>query len=481
MTITARISLIFLVISGIGFYFFARQEIGETTRRYREATEEPLVDFSTVLANIVVAETLEDTTGGTLKFSKLASALSFTNNLPVVARIYQLEKKNVDIRVYLTNDLGIVIFDSLGRDAGKDFSKWNDVAETLAGRYGARSSHVEEHASGSILHVASPIVIDGKIRGSLTVAKPNHNSNLFIKDAKDTTLIVGVVCFLAVATLAGALSQIVTRPIRALIKYAKEVSDGKRVSLSQFGTGEIRALANAFEEMRDALEGRKYVEHYVQALTHEIKSPLTSIRGAAELLREDPPGEVKEQFLSNIESEVERAHDLIEKLLSLSALQRKTGVQHLEEVNINTLLEECLSRIKIAVAKKKILIQMSCPDDVIVFGDRFWLAQALSNVIQNGIEFSPEGKELTISASRSEGKIIVTVADQGPGIPEWALGKVLDSFYSLPRPDTNKRSSGLGLTIVKEVLSLHQGTIKVANRPHGGAEVTLEIPHRPQR
>lgn len=468
------------MISAIGFYFFAKQEIGETRRRYREATEEPLVDFSTVLANIVVAESIEGDAGNTLKFSKLSKALSLSKNLRAPAKIYQLEKKQVDVRVYVTDDKGVVLFDSLARDEGKDFSKWNDVAQTLAGRYGARSSNDMDHAPGSILYVASPIVIDGKILGSLTVAKPNQNANLFIDEAKNTTFIVGVLCFLAVALLAIALSQIVTRPIRQLITYARDIRDGKRVAVPHFGTGEIRALANAFEEMREALEGRKYVEQYVQALTHEIKSPLTSIRGAAELLKEDPPEQIKKQFLGNIESEVERAQDLIEKLLSLSALQRKTGIRQPEEILVQNLLEECKSRILVTAAKKELSVSITCPEGLALAGDRFWLAQALLNVIQNGIEFSPQGGELEISAFSTSETVTIKVSDQGPGIPEWALGKVLDSFYSLPRPDTNKRSSGLGLTIVNEVISLHHGTVQVANRATGGTEITLTVPGRSQ-
>ena len=476
MNITFRVSIVFLFASAIGFFLFARQEMGDTTKRYREATEEPLVDFSTVLANMIAAETARTPAIEPLQLATLSSALNSSRQLPAKAQIYQFEKSDIDIRVYVTDERGIVVFDSAGRDVGKDFSQWNDVAQTLQGRYGARSSTDPEHAQGSILYVASPIKIDGRLRGVVTVAKPNQNANRFIGAAKRTTFLVGILCFIAVAVLAISLSQIVTRPIRTLTDYVRKVRDGERISAPRFGSGEISNLAKAFEEMRDALEGRKYVEQYVQTLTHEIKSPLTAIRGAAELLREDPPESQRNIFLGNIQREVGRAQDLVEKLLSLSALQRTKTLEAPELLSIETILEEVKASNSVQLEKKSLRLELNLLDNLSVSGDRFWFTQALQNVLQNAIEFSPPGGTITLEGLREGQNILIKVKDQGPGIPEWALNKVFDSFYSLARPDTKKRSSGLVLTIVSEIISLHDGAVSIANRQGGGAEVTFTIP-----
>jgi two-component system sensor histidine kinase CreC len=111
-----------------------------------------------------------------------------------------------------------------------------------------------------------------------------------------------------------------------------------------------------------------------------------------------------------------------------------------------------------------------------VKGERFLLRQAFANLLQNAIDFSPEKGVISISVEAQDGTAIVSISDNGPGIPDYALDKVFTRFYSLCRPDTGKKSSGLGLTFAKEVADLHGGQIRIANRAEGGAEVTLILP-----
>lgn len=476
MNITIRISLIFLLLSGLGFYYFAHQEIGDTTRRYREATEEPLVDFATVLANIVAVETQHTNSPSLLKFEMLREALQHSREARLSAKIYQLLKTSVDIRVYVTDKNGVVVFDSSGRDLGKDYSHWNDVSQVLQGNYGARTSRDDPQYEVSLLYVAAPIRVHGELLGVLAVAKPNANSNQFIEAAQRNTLLLGLLSFFAVAGLAVVLSLIVTRPIHALTDYVRNIRDGKKSPLPKLSKGEIRSLAEAFEEMREALEGRKYVEQYVQTLTHEIKSPLTAIRGAVELLKENPPEPARTTFMENIERETERAEDLVKKLLSLSALQRSDQLEKSERINLEFLIEETCKRLAMAITRKHLRLDFDFKAKPQVMGDRFWLGEALTNILQNAVEFSPDSGELRVELFQDSERAFIRVSDVGPGIPEWALGKIFDKFYSLPRPETKKRSSGLGLTIVEEIVHLHGGTVSLVNREGGGAEATLAIP-----
>jgi two-component system sensor histidine kinase CreC len=163
-------------------------------------------------------------------------------------------------------------------------------------------------------------------------------------------------------------------------------------------------------------------------------------------------------------------------LLSLSALQRTKTLEAPELLSIETILEEVKASNSVQLEKKSLRLELNLLDNLSVSGDRFWFTQALQNVLQNAIEFSPPGGTITLEGLREGQNILIKVKDQGPGIPEWALNKVFDSFYSLARPDTKKRSSGLGLTIVSEIISLHDGAVSIANRQGGGAEVTFTIP-----
>jgi two-component system sensor histidine kinase CreC len=128
------------------------------------------------------------------------------------------------------------------------------------------------------------------------------------------------------------------------------------------------------------------------------------------------------------------------------------------------------------LAGKDLRIEVSMPDRLTVEGNPFLLHQALENLIQNAIDFSPRGGTVRVSAAGERDGVTVSVTDEGSGIPEYALDRIFDRFYSLGRPDTGKKSTGLGLNFVREVAKSHGGTVRVANRPEGGAVAELTLP-----
>jgi two-component system sensor histidine kinase CreC len=113
---------------------------------------------------------------------------------------------------------------------------------------------------------------------------------------------------------------------------------------------------------------------------------------------------------------------------------------------------------------------------VAISGERFLLSQAVGNLVQNAVEFSPAGGAVSIGMRVGPTELAVVVEDEGPGIPVYALEKVFDRFYSLPRPDSGRKSSGLGLSIVREIARMHGGEVTLENRPGGGARAMLTLP-----
>jgi two-component system sensor histidine kinase CreC len=111
-----------------------------------------------------------------------------------------------------------------------------------------------------------------------------------------------------------------------------------------------------------------------------------------------------------------------------------------------------------------------------VRGERFLLADSIRNLVQNALEFTPAGGSVAMTLRVEANHALIAVEDTGPGIPDYALGKIFDRFYSLPRPDTGRKSSGLGLSIVREIARLHGGEIVLANRQEGGARAVLSLP-----
>lgn len=480
MRIRTRIFFGILTVVGVGFYLFFDWIVDDLTPQYRESTEEPLVDSARTLAALAAA-TADST--GEIDVELFRRALANVRDDVFEAKIFEFTKTMVDFRVYITDAKGVVIFDSRteeeGNDEGEDYSRWRDVYHTLAGGYGARTTHeVRGGATVSILYVAAPIVRNGEIAGVLTVGKPTVNANQFIELATKKILVGSAVSAIAVVLVGLLVSEMITRPVRLLTDYAGEVGRGRRVALPRLGGSEIAALGAAFERMRSALEGKQYVEQYVQSLTHEIKSPLSAIQGAVELIDDEMPAEKRRRFLENIRLESQRIAMLVEKLLLLARLENRAQLEEeaVEEIDLRQLAEEVVSSVEPIVLSAKLELSLVAPESVLIRGDRFLLRQAVLNLVNNAVEFSSECGRIEIAVGMRDSMAFFTVNDAGPGIPEYALLRVFERFYSLKRPGSGRKSSGLGLSLVREVAELHNGRVSITNRSSGGVCAELALP-----
>lgn len=182
MSIRARLVLCFSFVVLTGFYVLVEWILDDVRPRYLETTEESLVDTATLLSAVIE----EDLKGEKVDTEGLRRIFERVGQTQISAKIYDVVKTRVDLRVYVTDSDGIVIFDSNGgRDEGRDYSQWNDVHRTLRGQYGARATRVvPDDPSTSILHVASPLENSGELIGVVTVSKPTRSANLFIRGAQ---------------------------------------------------------------------------------------------------------------------------------------------------------------------------------------------------------------------------------------------------------------------------------------------------------
>ncbi len=473
MKIRTRIILSFTLLVGVGFYFLVDWILEDLRPRYLESVEETLVDQANILASLLEVEIKDNE----IDAQDFREAFAKVKQRSLQAMIYKLHKTNVDTRVYITDFRGTVIFDSEGKDEGQDFSQWRDVYLTLHGFYGARMSRDEpKNPTTSVMHVAAPIRFHQQIIGVVTLRKPTSNINFFIETAQPNIMIAGALAAISVILLGILLSAWLTSPIRKLTQYARDVRDGRPVPLPRLGRNEMKEMGQAFEEMRVALEGKHYVEQYVQSLTHELKSPLAAVRGAAELMQEDMPVEQRVRFLTNIRRETGRMQELVDRMLKLAELENRRELKKIENFDGATMLRDVLSRCEDLMNKKKISLENKIVPEILLKGEKFLLEQALFNLIQNAISFSPVGGRIILSSVKRDNEFDFIIEDEGPGVPDYALAKVFEKFYSLQRPDTQEKGTGLGLSFVKEIASLHGGRVRLENRVEGGARAVLTLP-----
>lgn len=443
---------------------------------YLESAEEPLVDAANILAEFVGQQTGEKG----LDTEELYRTFAAINQRKLSAKIYELQKEHVDLDVYITDRAGKIVFDSRGREnLGADYSRWLDVSRTLKGEYGARIGRLSEEddlSSPAVLYVAAPVRSGSEIVGALTVVKPTSNAYAFLSTTKSQLFGIGAGAVALAGLLSLLLSLWVTQQVHRLTRYADAVRGGERVPFPKLAKTELLDMGQAFERMRASLAGQAYIEQYVQTLTHEIKSPISAIRGASEILESSQLDEQKRaHFLRNIHNETQRIQDLVERMLKLSELEVQRALPESKLAELRPIVDTVVEGKEPLLKQKSLRLELSVPDGLQVIVDPFLLHLALSNLLQNAIEFSPEGSRVRITATGEGDNVGITVEDQGPGIPEFARARIFERFFSLERPDTGRKSTGLGLNLVKEIAELHHGSATVENLPGGGLRATLRI------
>ncbi|KRC28652.1 two-component system sensor histidine kinase CreC [Acidovorax sp. Root219] len=485
MRLGIRLLFAFFLINGIAAFFVLRVFTAEIKPSVREVMEDMMVDTANILAELasddLVAGRLDQGEAG----SAFAQHVRTYATRPIDAAIWGFSKQSLDYRIYVTDATGRVLFDSENRAVGADYSQWRDVARTLRGEYGARSTRdVPDDDASGVMHVAAPIYAPGssaaerRIIGVLTVAKPTRTVQRFIDRAENKVLASGVLLLVLSAAVGVAVTLWMVWNVRRLRDYALSVQGPAAGDHDSPPTtalavpevpGELGDLARAMDRMRARLEGRDYIEGYVRALTHELKSPVAAIRGAGELLQDDLPPADRAEFATQVVQQAERLQRIIDRLLELSKLEQR----HHADAPVPVALQDC-ARAAVAhtqgrAGQRGITLAVTGSG-----ASGPWEAElvtlALTNLLDNAIDFAPAGSRVQVELAGST----VAVQDSGPGVPDYALPRLGERFFTTARPGGERSGSGLGLAIVRRVMALHGGQMVVRNTAPG-LRVELEF------
>jgi two-component system sensor histidine kinase CreC len=469
------IALVALVTAGV--FVVMRIVDDQVPSHTYAANEEALLDTASLLAALVEARI----TDGRIPVEDLRVALAAARTRDLGARIQSLEKNSVGVRVYLTDAAGVVLFDSEGgRDEGRDYSRWNDVRRTLKGEYGARASRgVADDPLSSVHYVAAPVRYSGRIVGVLSVGKPVRELGSLIETMRARIERAALLGVLLAAGLGVGLAFWITRPLHRLAGFSEAVAQGRRLPLPKLHGREVRELGGALERMREALTGRRQAESAVRGLVHEVKAPLAGIRASAELLKEELPEADRQRFLGHILAESDRLETLVGRMLELSALEGQSALQARRPLDLAEVVREAADAEEPLSEQKRVRVDSAgASKGLTIEGEALLLRQAIRNLLHNALRATPAGGVVTLAVSQADGWASVIVEDTGPGIPDFALPRLFERFYSVPLPGETRRGTGLGLAFVREVALLHGGDVTIGNRPEGGARATLRLPGR---
>ena len=467
MKLGQRLLVFYFLILGLVGWFVLDLVFGQAKPLVRQSAEETLVDAANLLAEIVA----EDADNGEIVITpSLRQALNRYAGRTPDADIWGLKKDRIHTHIYITGPTGVVLFDSRGKDEGEDFSRWNDVHLTLQGRYGARTTRTDpEDPSTSVMYVAAPIRDGGSLVGVISLGKPGRAIEPFVQQAERHLMLYGGLALFGCLVLGVLLAWWLSRRVNRLRRYAEAVANNERPAPPVFrGNDEIRDLADAVTAMRRRLEERARLEDNVSLLTHEMKSPLAAIRGAGEILHDEISDPSLTRFTDNVIHESQRLSDLLDRLLAMAKLEKLESLPaRKSRVTISALVEDWQSSRYSLLAEKHLEVSVN---DGVLQAEAETLKLALFNLLDNALRFANAETTLTVQVEGDS----LTVENIGPAIPDYALDRVTERFYSLPAPGHDK-SSGLGLTMVAEIASLHGGSLILTNT-NNGVRATLTIP-----
>ncbi len=325
---------------------------------------------------------------------------------------------------------------------------------------------------GLILSVAVPVQRYKKVLGALMLSKESWDIDAAMYRVRLDILKMFGAALAVTVLLSIYLAGTIAQPLRQLAAAARRVRGGahERHAIPEFRgrDDEISELAASLKEMTEALWQRMdAIEHFAADVAHEIKNPLTSIQSAVETLNRISDPAQRDKLMAIIADDIRRLDRLISDISAASRLDAELSRATPEPVRLDSLLKTLVevNQLTRTAAAPRLALDMAPDVPLVVRGMEGRLAQIFRNLIANAVSFSPPGGVITLGAHAADGAVTVTVEDQGPGIPEGKEKAIFDRFYS-ERPEGEKFGihSGLGLSISRQIVAAHGGTIRAENR-----------------
>lgn len=396
---------------------------------------------------------------------------------------HSLEETDPDIRITVIDESGIVLCDSDADPVRMDnHGSRPEVREALSGMRGS-VIRFSRTVKAQLLYVAVLLDRPGKPAWVVRTALPLSSIDDLLRNMFANLLMV---LFALVATIfigSVYVYRKINTPLDEIRRGAERFSQGRfGMKLPDYQIREISDLASALNQMATQLDSLENLRReFVANVSHELKTPVTTIKGFIETLLEgakDDPDDLQ-RFLEIISRQSDRLASIIDDLLTLSRLESAplseimdTGVYMLGDI-LESCRDICLARAQ----QKNITIRMDCDTDIEVHADRSLLTQAIVNLVDNAIKYSPEETTVSIACAESEGYSEISVTDEGPGIAQQHLSRLFERFYRADKARSRKLGgTGLGLAIVKHIVNVHGGVVSVSSKPGSGSTFTIRLP-----
>lgn len=387
--------------------------------------------------------------------------------------------KEIGARIIVADQEGRVLIDSYSEFNSEDAINNKELNKSLKG---TQSSDIYRYDDiGRVVYIAVPVVNQTDVIGSILLTSSLEPIYESLSELLNSLFVLAIVCIGFTVATSFIFVEIIASPVEKLTELVNRVAFGKYdEKIEVEGNDEIKVLSNSFNTMMTKLDQvDTQRKQFVANVSHELRTPLTSIKLLSSSLISDETTkpEIYKEFLTDIDSEVDRLNEIIDGLLYLVDLEKKELELHYTNTKVNFLLTKVVYLLKPLAEQKNILIEIQADDKVWASFDKPKLHQCLSNIIANAIKYNRENGHVLVTLVSKRTTFLIQVIDDGFGIAEDSLPFVFDRFYRTDKARNRKSGgTGLGLSIVQQIVHLHQGEISIDSELHKGTTVTIEIP-----
>lgn len=387
-----------------------------------------------------------------------------------------LMESEAKTRVVITTETGKI----LAKSANVDKAMEKHLKNTME-HVPTNGTVIEKHwRSSNYICTVSPIKIQGKNKGFVYMFLGTDSIRTLIDHLTDQFIIIGAITFFLTVITVFLLSKILTIPLVYMKKATKKMSKGDlSVSLNIRRKDEIGELADSILQLAHDLDYiKKERGEFLASVAHELRTPLTYVKGYADIaLRNNLSLEERHKYLSIIKEETEHLTNLVEDLFELAQMEHHNFIIDKQETNLSEFLNNVVKKIQPAYIDKNIRIVWSCPQSLTLALDTQRFEQVMINLCNNAYRHSYKDSEINIRVNKEINNVKISISDQGEGIPEKDIPYIFERFYRVDKSRTRSSGgSGLGLSIVKEIVELHGGTVTIESKPNDDTTVNIKIP-----
>ena len=387
--------------------------------------------------------------------------------------------KDINSRVIIVDKYNRVKSDSNNDCKGETF-KHTEIKKALQG---IKNSNIYNFKDvGYVMYVAVPIEYDGKIIGTTLISTSLEDIYNAVGQIGSKLRIISILSILLIAVISFVFASYLFQPIKEFKKAITKLSQGDLNYKIKINTrDEFDELANTFNSMSTKLnEVDIQRKDFVANVSHELRTPLSSIKLLSESLLHQNEGNIMiyREFLGDIDSEIDRLNNIITELLTLVDLDKEKLQLNYKITYVNFLLEKVVAQLKPLAEKRKIKLKFVEKEKIQIKIDADKIQQAIINIIDNAIKYTADGGKVEVSLYTENKYVMIRIKDNGVGIPKESISNIFDRFYRVDKARSRKTGgTGLGLSIAHQVITLHQGNIRVESEIGKGSIFYIAIPY----